>query len=188
MPQLHPEFPRNQGRQRYNHWQPTGADAEAQKKSTSAFLDHLQSMMDHNISICCRIYKLEETHILPSETPDELVDCLQTLADHCNFLMDDEKEWNVQYRLVRALDDRELVKKLLALPIKETTAKMLEVCRTHNAINSEMEALGLGSSKTVHTIHKGPQQKGQQKGHKPQQQHQRQQHSCGNCTKQHALG
>ena len=62
----------------------------------------------------------------------------------------------MQYQLVHALDDRELVKKLLSLPIKETTAKMLEVCRTHNAINREMEALGLGNSKTVHAIHKGP--------------------------------
>ena len=94
----------------------------------------------------------------------------------------------MQYWLVRALDDRELVKKLLALPIKETTAKMLEVCRTHNVINSKMEALGLGSSKTIHAIHKGPQQKGQRKGHKPQQQQHRQQHSCGNCTKQHTPG
>ena len=49
----------NQGRRRYDHWQPTGADAEAQKKSASAFLDHLQSTMDHDISIRCRIYKLE---------------------------------------------------------------------------------------------------------------------------------
>ena len=181
-------FLSNQGRQRYNHWQPTGADAEAQKKSASAFLDHLQSMMDHDISIGCRIYKLEETHILPSETPNELVDCLQTLADCCNFPTDDKKEWNMQYWLICALDNRELVKKLVALPIKETTAKMLEVCRTYNTINSEMEALGLGSSKTIHAIHKGPQQKGQQKGHKPQQQQQRQQHSRGNCTKQHAPG
>ena len=67
----------------------------------------------------------------------------------------------MQYQLVHALDNRELVKKLLALPIKETTAKMLEVCRTHNAINSVMEALGLGNSKTILAIHKGPQQKGQ---------------------------
>ena len=119
-------------------------------------------------------------------TPEELVDHLQTLADCCNFLMDDEKERNMQYWLVHALDNRELVKKLLTLPIKETTAKMLEVCRTHNAINSKMEALGLGSSKTAHAIHKGPQQKGQCKGHKPQQQQQRQQHPCRNCTKQHA--
>ena len=89
----------NQGRQRYDHWQPTGADAEAQKKSASAFLDHLQSTMDHDISIRCRIYKLEDTHILPSKTPGELVDCPRTLADHCNFPIDDENEQNVQYQL-----------------------------------------------------------------------------------------
>ena len=42
--------------------------------------------------------------------------------------------------LVCALNDQKLVKKLLALPIKEMTVKMLEVCRTHLAINGEMEA------------------------------------------------
>ncbi|MCG8626928.1 MAG: hypothetical protein MJE68_33630, partial [Proteobacteria bacterium] len=159
----------------------------------STFLTHLQSTMDHEISIRCRIYKLEETRIQPGETPDELVDRLRTLADHCNFPSEDEKERNVQYRLVRALDDRELVKKLLALPIKETTAKMLEVCRTHIAINGEMEAMGLGRSKTVNAIQKGPPRKGPPKGqHKPpqqrQQQQQQQQHSCGNCTVQHTPG
>ena len=115
--------------------------------------------MDHEILIRCRISKLEESRIQPGESPDELVDRLRTLADRCNFPSEDEKEWNVQYRLVRALDDRDLVKKLLALPIKETTAKMLEVCRTHIAINGEMEAMGLGSSKTVHAIQKGPRRK-----------------------------
>ena len=180
----------NQGRQRYNCWKPTGANAEGQKKKASAFPEHLQLTMDHEISICCRIYKLEETRIQPGESPDELVDCLRTLADHCNFPSEDEKEQNIQYRLVRALDDRDLVKKLLALPIMETTAKMLEVCRTHIAINSEMEAMGLGSSKTVHAIQKGPTGKGPTKRrHKPQQQQQpQQQHSCGNCTVQHTPG
>ena len=137
----------NQGRQRYDRWKPTGVDAEGQKKKASAFLEHLQSTMDHEISIRCRIYKLEETRIQPGESPDELVDRLRMLADHCNFPSEDEKERNVQYRLVRALDDRDLVKKLITLPIKEMTAKMLEVCRTHIAINSEMEAMGLGNSK-----------------------------------------
>ena len=173
----------NQGRQRYDHWTPTGADAEGQKKKASAFLVYLQSMMDHEISIRCRIYKLEETRIQPGESPDELVDRLRTLADRCNFPSEDEKERNVQYRLVRALDDRDLVKKLLALPIKETTAKMLEVCRTHIAINGEMEAMGLGSSKTVHVIQKGPPKK-----RPPQRRQQQQQHSCGNCTVQHTPG
>ena len=181
----------NQGRRRYDRWKPTGADAEGQRKKASAFLEHLQSTMDHEISIRCRIYKLEETRIQPGESPDELVDRLRTLADRCNFPSEDEKERNVQYRLVRALDDRDLVKKLLALPIKETTAKMLEVCRTHIAINGEMEAMGLGSSKTVHAIQKGPPRKEPTKGqHKPQQQRQQtqQQHSCGYCTVQHTPG
>ena len=50
------------------------------------------------------------------------------------------------------------------MPITVTTAKMLETCRTHIAINEEMDAMGLGSSKDVHTIHKGPPKKGQGKG------------------------
>ena len=180
----------NQGRRRYDRWKPTGANAEGQKKKASAFLEHLQSTMDHEISIRCRIYKLEETHIQPGESPDELVDRLRMLADRCNFPSEEEKEQNVQYRLVRALDDRDLVKKLLALPIMEMTAKMLEVCRTHIAINGEMEAMGLSSSKTVHAIQKGPTQKGPtRRWHKPQQQQQpQQQHSCSNCTVQHIPG
>ena len=118
--------------------------------------------------------------------PDELVARLRTLADRCNFPSDKEKERNVQYRLVRTLNDRELVK-LLALPIKEMTAKMLDVCRTHLMINGEMEAMGLRSSKPVHAICRTQQKRGQQqKTTKPQQQ--QQQHSCGNCLFQHAPG
>ena len=50
------------------------------------------------------------------------------------------------------------------MPITATTAKMLETCRTHIAINGEMDAMGLGSSKDVHIVHKGPLKKGQGKG------------------------
>ena len=178
----------NQGRRRYERWQPTGDNPDATKKKASAFLKHLQSSMDHEISIRCRIYKLEDTRIQPGETPDELVERLRTLADRCDFPSEEEKERNVQYRLVRALNDRELVKKLLALPIKEPTSKMLEVCRTHLTINGEMEAMGLGSSKPIHAVRRGnPKRSQQQKPTKPQQQ-QQQQHSCGNCPFQHAPG
>ena len=154
----------NQGRKRHERWQPAGEHPDSVKRKASAFLTHLQSTMDYEISVRCWIYKLEETRILPGESPDELVDRLRALADRCNFPSDDEKERNVQYRLVRALDDWELVKKLLAMPITATTAKMLETCRTHIAINGEMDAMGLGSSKDVHTIRKGPPRKGQRQG------------------------
>ena len=179
----------NQGRKRHERWQPAGEHPDTVKWKASAFLTHLQSTMDHEISVRCRIYKLEETRILPGESPDELVDRLRALADRYNFPSDDEKERNVQYRLVRALDDRELVKKLLAMLITATTAKMLETCRTHIAINGEMDAMGLGSSKDVHAVRKGPPKKGQGKGQRQGQgQKQQQQHSCGNCTKHHTPG
>ena len=75
------------------------------------------------------------------------------------------------------------------MPITATTAKMLETCRTHIAINGEMDAMGLGSSKDVHTIRKGPPKKGQGKGPRQGQgQKQQQQNSCGNCTKHHTPG
>ena len=90
----------NQGRKRHKRWQPAGEHLDTEKWKASAFLTHLQSMMDHEISICCWIYKLEETRILPGESLDELVDCLRALADQCNFPSNDEKERNVQYRLV----------------------------------------------------------------------------------------
>ena len=61
----------------------------------------------------------------------------------CNFLAEEEKEWNVQYRFIRALSDKELIKKLLALNLMATTSKMLEVCHTHIAISDNLEAMGL---------------------------------------------
>ena len=90
----------------YECWQPTGDNPEAMKKKASAFLSHLQSTIDHKISIQCKIYKLEETHIQPGETPDELVKQLRTLVDWCNFSSAEEKERNIQYQLVWALNDR----------------------------------------------------------------------------------
>ena len=89
--------------------------------------------MDHEVSQRCRIYQLEDVRAQPGESPDELVDRLHAPADRCNFPSEEEKEHTVQYRFVRALDDKELVKKLLALDFKATTAKMLEVCPTHIA-------------------------------------------------------
>ena len=85
----------NQGWKRHERWQPAGEHPDAEKQKASAFLTHLRSTMDHEISIRCQIYKLEETRILPGESPDELVDCLRALADRCSFPSDDEKERNV---------------------------------------------------------------------------------------------
>ena len=174
----------NTGRRKFDRWKPTGTDVEIsrKKKLASAFMDYLSSTMDHAVSQHCRIYQLEDVRIRPGESPDELVDRLRALADRCNFPSEEEKEQNVQYRLVRALNDKELVKKLLALDLKATTPKMLEVCRTHIAISDNLEAMGLKEQKTVNAIrkHNKPHQ-----GKKPPADSV---HSCGHCTKSHPPG
>ena len=73
--------------------------------------------MDHPVSQQCRIYQLEEIRIKAGETPDELVERIRGLADRCNFPTDAEKERHIQFWMVRALSDTDLIRKLLAMKI-----------------------------------------------------------------------
>ena len=130
----------------------------------------LHDGMDHPVSQWCRIYQLEEIRIKAGKSPDELVERIQGLADRCDFPTQVEKEWHIQFRLVHALSDRELVKKLLTMKIKATTAEMLATCCTHIAISDNMSSMGLTTS-TVNAV-----QKFQKKS------------QCGNCTKPHGPG
>ena len=52
-------------------------------------------------------------------------------------------EQNIQFCLICALKDSELVKKLFILDLKATTAKMFKTCRTHIAIANNLNAMGL---------------------------------------------
>ena len=135
-------------------------------------------------NICSHDLATEDIRIRAGESPDKLVECLHALADHCNFPTDEEKEHNVQYHLVQALSDKDLVKKLLALDLKATTARMLKVFQTHIAISDNLDAMGLAGSKPVHAIHEGYHKKQHQQGSKPTAN----QHQCGNCTKSHPPG
>ena len=135
----------NTGHRKFDHWKPTGIVDEIakKKKQATAFMDYLSSMMDHAVSQHCRIYQLEDVCIGPRESPDELIDHLWALADQCSFPREEEKEQNVQYRFVRALSDKELIKKLLALDLTATTPKMLKLCCIHITILDNLEAMGM---------------------------------------------
>ena len=137
----------NTGCKKYKQWKPTGIAAEIEKTKSNAdkFMDYLLSTMNHEVSQCCRIYQLEDVRIQAGKSPDELMECLHALADCCYFPTYEEKECNVQYHLV--------IKKLLALDLKVTTAKMLEVYQTRIAISDNLDAMGLASSKPIHAIH-----------------------------------
>ena len=178
------------GRKKHKSWNPSGTTEEEKKKkkaSAKEFMEYLLSTMDHEVSQRCRIYQLEDVRIQAGETPDELVERLRALAARCNFPTDEEMERNVQYRFVRALNDKELVRKLLALKLDATTADMVTVCNTHIAIADNCDAMGLSGSKTVHSIHHGkPKQRHHgQKGRPPTRSNN---HQCGNCTQSHAPG
>ena len=84
----------NTGHKKYQRWKTTGTAAEIEKAKASAdkFMDYLLSTMDHEVSQCCRIYQLEDVRIWVGESPDELIECLHALADHCNIPADEEKE------------------------------------------------------------------------------------------------
>ena len=83
--------------------------------------------MDQPVSQQCRIYQLEEIRIKAGETPDELVERIRGLANRCNLPTDAENERYIQFQMVHALSDTDLIRKLLAMKIEATTAKMLAV-------------------------------------------------------------
>ena len=158
------------GRKKHEQWTPDGATPVIRaktKKSATEFMKFLHEGMDHPVPQRCRIYQLEQIGIKAGETPDELVDRIRGLADRCNFA---EKERHIQFRLVHALSDMDLVRKLLAMKMETTTAEMLATCRTHIAIADNMSSMGL-ATKTVNAIRKVPKKS-----------------QCGNCTKPHAPG
>ena len=138
-------------------------------------MEFLHSSMDHPVSQRCRIYQLEEIRVKAGETPDELVEQIRGLADRCNFPTDVEKERHIQFQMVRALSDTDLIRKLLAMKIEATTAEMLAVCCTHIAITDNMSSMGL-STKPISAV---------QKMMKKASSHS---NPCGNCTKCHTLG
>ena len=79
------------GHWKWNQWIPAGAttdDIVATKKNTKSFLDHLAFQMDHTVSQWCQIYQFEDGQIKPGDTPDELVDHLQALANRCSIPTD----------------------------------------------------------------------------------------------------
>ena len=166
------------GRRKHEQWNPSGVTAEEReknKKSAKLFMEFLHSSMDHPVSQRCRIYQLEEIRIKTGETPDELIEQIRGLADRCNFPTDAEKERHIQFRMVRALSDTDLIRKLLAMKIEATTAEMLAVCRTHIAIADNMSSMGL-STKAVSAVQKMT-KKASSHGN-----------PCGNCTKRHTPG
>ena len=168
------------GQWKHEQWKPadaTKADCKNMKKSAAELLKYLSSTMDHPMSQWCRIYQLEDFGIHTGETPNELVECLHGLNDHCGFPSDEEKDRNIQYCFVCSLSDSDIVNKLLILKLTATTSVMLELCCIYITISDNMSTIGLTGSKTVNAIHQQKQQ------HQWQQSQQQKSHTTS--TAQH---
>ena len=159
---------------KHEQWNPSGATAEEWEKN-KLFMEFIHSSMDHLVSKQCRIYQLEEIRIKAGETPDKLVEWIQILADRCNFPTNVEKERHIQFWMVHALSNTDLIRKLLAMKIEATTAEMLVVCCTHITIADNMSSMGL-STKAVSAVQK-MMKKASSHGN-----------PCGNCAKHHTPG
>ena len=61
----------NTGHNKYERWQPPGTDDKVKKTKASAdkFMDYLLSLLDHEVSQCCRIYQLEDVRIRARKSP-----------------------------------------------------------------------------------------------------------------------
>ena len=135
-------------------------------------MEFLHSSTDHPVSQRRRIYQLEEIRVKACETPDELIKRIWGLADRCNFPTDAEKERHIQFKMVCALSDTDLIRKLLAMKIEETTAEnagcVLHThrnCRQHvfnGPINKSCKYSTEDDKETTHTwqpmwqLHKMP--------------------------------
>ena len=159
-------------------WMPTDP---AYKNDTGKFLDYLESILDNGISLCFRVYELEDIKKRADETIDALVDHICQLAHH--VLIGDggdgAVEFEVQHRLIHAIPDGdiELQKELLKVRHDNGVSHLLEICHRYHAIESGAAEMCAG--KTINAV---------QKSCQPQKPPLKQPSQCQNCKSQHPPG
>ena len=85
-------------------WMPTGSKEEqkATKAEASAFLDHIQQGMTHDIHTHVCLGELEDIVARLGEDPKDLVACIKTLMDHCKMISDEHCKHELCCRIVHA--------------------------------------------------------------------------------------
>ena len=127
---------------------------EVHRNDPVKFLDHIESMLDDEISPQVRIYELEDITKRSEKTIDELVDQICQLAHRTQIGngSDAAIEFKVQCRLIQVIPDAniELCKQLLKVSHDKRVSHLLEICRTHYAVESGAAAMCVGQ--VVHAV------------------------------------
>ena len=171
----------------HTQWMPTGSEEEqkATKAKASAFLDHIQQGMTHNINTHVHLGELEEIVFRLGEDPQDLVTSIKTLMDHCKMINDEHCQHELRGHIICAYCHKgKLLGKLMAKPFKTPSNELADIAVNHFSIQHARELVS-HSSKPVDTIH---QDKGQtahsSHGHTPSAPSK----DCPNCTQQHPAG
>ena len=135
-------------------WMPTSIKEEQKvtKVKASAFLDHIQQGMTHDINTHVHLGELEEIVARPGEDPQDLVTCIKTLMDHCEMINDEHRKHKLCCHIVHAYcHEGKLLGKLMAKPFKTPSNKLADIAVNHFTIQHVREQVSY-SSKPVDTI------------------------------------
>ena len=171
-------------------WMPTSSKEEqkATKAKASAFLDHIQQGMTHDVNIHVCLGELEEIVARLGEDPQDLITHIKTLMDCCEMINDEHHEHELHHHIIHAYHhEGKLLGKLMAKPFKTPSSELADIAVNHFPIQHAREQ-DSHSTKPVDTI---CQDKGQtahtshsSHGHTPSAPSK----DCPNCTQQHPAG
>ena len=171
-------------------WMPPGSEEEqrATKAKASAFLDHIQQGMTHDVNTHVHLGELEEIVARPGEDPQDLITCIKTLMDHCEMINDEHRKLKLHRCIVCAyFHEGKLLGKLMAKPFKTPSSELADIAVNHFTIQHTREQVS-HSTKPVDTIC-------QNQGQTAHTGHSSHGHTlsapskdCPNCTPQHLAG
>ena len=135
-------------------WMPTSSEEEqkATKAKASAFLNHIQQGMTHDVNTHVHLGELEEIVARLGEDPQDLVARIKTLMDCCKMINDEHCEHELCCHIVHAYcHEGKLLGKLMAKPFKTPSNELAEIAVNHFAIQHAREQVS-HSSKPVDAI------------------------------------
>ena len=135
-------------------WMPTGSEEKQKvtKVKASAFLNHIQQGMTHNINTHVHLGELEDIVARLGEDLQDLIACIKTLMGQCEMINDEHCEHELCHRIVHAYCyEGKLLGKLMAKPFKTPSSELAEIAVNHFAIQHAREQVS-HSSKPVDTI------------------------------------
>ena len=112
-------------------WMPTSSEEEQKvtKVKASAFLDHIQQGMTHDVNTHVHLGELEDIVARLGEDPQDLITCIKTLMDCCKMINDEHCKHELCCHIIHAYcHEGKLLGKLMAKPFKTPSSELAEHC------------------------------------------------------------